>query len=266
MNTPNISTITRAIVLALALGVGAAPADEVTRVKETTTTTDASGRTTTTTTVRFEDYDTNADGVILKQEIPAGSTFSNVWVQYDADNDLRITPVEFKKWTLVDADVQRVKQTTVSTDAQGNTTTTTTVRFEDLDNNADGVIVKSEIRPESEFSTVWMRYDADGDLRITPVEFKAYSLASPQPRTVQKHTSRVVNADGSTTQLTTTTQVEFEDWDKDANGVLIKSEIPSDSGFATVWTEYDIDRNLVISPAEFDSWLIVEYEEEEEAE
>jgi hypothetical protein len=267
MNTPTLSTLTRTIgiTLALAFGAGATAADDVTRIKETKTTTDASGRTTTTTTVRFEDYDTNADGIILKQEIPTDSTFSTVWMQYDADGDLRITPVEFQKWTLVDADTQRVKQTTVSTDAQGNTTTTTTVRFEDLDSNADGYIVKSELRPETELSTVWMRYDADGDLRITPVEYKAYSVASPEVRTVQKHSSQVVNADGTTTRLTTTTEVQFEDWDQNADGVLIQSEIPTDSGFVTVWKEYDADRNLTISPAEFDAWLLIVQDEEEEA-
>jgi hypothetical protein len=257
MINQNPSMLAPAIVLALAFGAGAASADEVTRVEERTTTTDATGRITTTTSVSFRDYDSNADGIILEQEIPAGSPFSNVWVQYDADRDLRITPVEFERWTPVAADSQRVEQTTVSTDAHGNTTTTTTVRFEELDANADGVIVKSEVRPESEFATVWMRYDADGDLRITPVEFKAYSQAAPAARTVQEHTSSVVNADGSTTRLTTTTKVEFADWDKDANGVLIQSEIPGDSGFATVWSKYDTDRNLVISPTEFDAWLVV---------
>ena len=269
MNTPKISTLTCALGLALASGAGVAVAEDVQRVQETkTTSTDASGRTTTTTTVRFEDYDTNADGFILKQEIPADSRFANVWVQYDADRDLKITPVEFEQWTLVDADTQAVKTTTVSTDAQGNSTTTTTIRFEDLDSNADGVIVKSELRPDAEYSSVLMRYDADGDLKITPVEFKAYLVAAPQPRTTQQHTSHVTNADGSTTKLitTTTTEVEFKDWDVDANGVLIKSEIPSDSGFATVWTEYDIDKNHTISPAEFDAWMIIQNEEEEEAE
>jgi hypothetical protein len=252
-----MSTLTVAIAVGLACSAGAAAAGEVTRVEETRTTSDATGRTTTTTSVRFEDYDTNADGIILKQEIPAASSFADVWVQYDVDRDLRITPVEFRKWTPVSADTQRVEQTTVSTDAHGNTTTTTTVRFEELDTNADGVIVKSEVRPDSEFGTVWMRYDADGDLRITPVEFKAYSMAAPQASTVRKHTSSVVNADGSTTQLTTTTRVEFEQWDRDANGVLIKSEIPGDSRFATVWSQYDTDRNLQITPTEFDAWLVV---------
>lgn len=256
MINSKISTLTLSIALVLALGAATASADEVTRVEEKTTTTDAAGRTTTTTTVRFQDYDTNADGILLKEEIPADSSFSQVWVKFDADRDLRITPVEFQQWTPTPADVQRVERTTVSTDAQGNTTTTTTVRFEQFDRNADGYIVKEEVLPESEFATVWMRYDADGDLRLTPVEFKGYASSAPAA-TVQKHTSTVTNADGSTTELTTTTKVEFSDWDRDANGVLIQSEIPSDSGFATVWSKYDADRNLLISPTEFDAWLVV---------
>ena len=182
MNKPSIATLTAAIAVALSIGVGAALADGVKRVEQTKTTTDVHGNTSTTTTVRFEDYDSDADGYILKQEIPTGSAFANVWIEYDADRDQRITPVEFQKWTLVEADASKVKTTTVSTDSQGNTTKTTTIRFEDLDSNADGVIVKSEIQPSSEFSTVWMRYDEDGDLRITPVEFKKYVVATPEPR------------------------------------------------------------------------------------
>ena len=258
MNHPKPTTLSFA--LAAALACATASAGEVTRVEETTTTaTDATGRTTTTTTTtRFEDFDSDADGVIVEREIPATSPFAEVWVKYDADRDLRITPVEFQKWTPVAADTQRVEQTTVSTDAAGNTTTTTTVRFEELDANADGVIVQSELRPDSDIYMVWKRYDADGDLRLTPVEFKAYTVAAPTASTtVQKHTSSVVNADGSTTELTTTTKVEFTDWDKDADGVLIRSEIPTDSGFATVWTKYDADADLKITPAEFDAWLVV---------
>jgi hypothetical protein len=264
MNNLNVSMLAAAV--ALVLGAASASAGETTRVEETRTTTDAHGNTVTSTRVKFEDYDSDADGIIVKSEIPAGSTFSTVWTQYDIDRDLRITPVEFRKWTVVDADGQRVQQTTVSTDARGNTTTTTTTRFEDLDADADGIIVKSEIPSASPFATVWTKYDTDGDLRITPVEYQPYAVAGRDVRSVEKHTSHVRDADGSTTRLTTTTKVGFEDWDADSDGVLVTSEIPADSRFKTVWVDYDADRNRTISRDEFDAWIVLYQSDDEEAE
>jgi hypothetical protein len=262
MTIPTTTLLSATIAAVLACGTASAAAGDVARVEETTTTTDTmTGRTTTTTSVRFEDYDADADGIIVEREIPDGSGFAEVWVKYDADRDLRITPVEFERWTPATPATQRIEQTTVSTDAQGNTTTTTSVRFEDFDTNTDGVIVQAEVRPDSEFAGVWKRYDVDGDLRLTPVEFKAYTVGTSSA-SMRQHTSSVVNADGSTTQLTTTTRIEFADWDRDADGVLIKSEIPTDSGFATVWSRYDADRNLEISPSEFDAWLVVVEDDE----
>ena len=75
MKLPHPTLLSAAIAALMATG---AIAGDVTRVEESTTTTqDATGQsTTTTTTVRFEDYDADADGVLVQTEIPATSSFA----------------------------------------------------------------------------------------------------------------------------------------------------------------------------------------------
>jgi Ca2+-binding EF-hand superfamily protein len=69
-------------------------------VAATTTTT-----TTTTTKPTFVMLDTNADGYVVVEEIPATSEFKKVWVSYDKDGDKRITRIEYEPFYTVKIDV-----------------------------------------------------------------------------------------------------------------------------------------------------------------
>ena len=163
--------------VALAL-IGTAAGAQTVQEKSTTvsSTNPVTGDQTTTHTVtrtEFKTLDTNADGVIVVGEIPQADPFATVFTAYDADGDKKITRVEYDAWVAA-------KPVADATVAKTTTTTTTTKHreFTTLDADADGYIVLDEIPDSDEFRTVWVKYDTDGDKRITKVEYQPYYTVS----------------------------------------------------------------------------------------
>lgn len=168
-----------AVFVALALFGTAAGAQTVQEKSTTVSSTDpVTGDQTTTHTVtrtEFKTLDTNADGVIVVSEIPQADPFATVFTAYDADGDKKITRVEYDAWVAA-------KPVAVAPTAKTTTTTTTTTtkhrEFTALDVDADGYVVLDEIPAGDEFRTVWVKYDTDGDKRITKVEYDPYYTVS----------------------------------------------------------------------------------------
>jgi Ca2+-binding EF-hand superfamily protein len=128
----------------------------------------ASTTTTTTTTRRqFVDFDTDADGFIVVNDLPRDEPFVQVWTTYDKDGDKRITRVEYDAYLAAAAAPASTATTTT-------TTTTTRREFVALDANADGYLVVSEIPKDNDFAKVYVEYDKDGDSRITRTEYDAW--------------------------------------------------------------------------------------------
>lgn len=166
-----------AVFVALALFGAAAGAQTVqqqsTTVSKTDPVTGAQTTTQTTTRTEFTTLDTNADGYIVVSEVPKADPFATVFTTYDADGDKKVTRVEYDAWVAA--------KPVAATAATTTTTTTTTTKhpaFTVLDTNADGYIVLDEIPNDDEFRTVWVKYDADGDKRITKVEYEPYYTVS----------------------------------------------------------------------------------------
>lgn len=127
------------------------------------------------------------------------------------------------------------------------TTTTTTTEFVDLDADRDGFVIVSEAAKNPEFSKVWVQYDKNGDKKITRVEYDAYrAIAVKEP------------VASTTTTTTTTTRREFVDFDTDADGYIVVSEIPADDEFAKVYVKYDKDGDKKITRTEYDAWYTVQ--------
>src|SRR5262245_60494247 len=122
----------------------------------------------------------------------------------------------------VAAGAQTVEQktTTVSktdpiTGAKSTTQTTTRTEFKTLDVNADGYLIVSEVPTADPFATVFTTYDADGDKKVTRIEYDAWAAAKP------------VAATTTTTTTTTTKHPEFTVLDVDADGYIVVDEIPA---------------------------------------
>jgi Ca2+-binding EF-hand superfamily protein len=124
---------------------------------------------TTTTTVtkrQFVDFDTDADGYIVVNDLPRDEPFVKVWTTYDKDRDQRIARAEYEAYLIASAPATSTTTTT--------TTTTTRRDFVALDANADGYLVLEEIPKDNEFARVYVEYDKDGDKRITRTEYDAW--------------------------------------------------------------------------------------------
>lgn len=168
------STLASLVAVAL-FGVAAqAPAQttetKTTVEKKTNPVTGAQTTTTTTTRTEFVKLDTNADGVLVIEEVPTADTFAKVFTQYDIDRDRKVTRIEYDTYLTG-------KPMAAST----TTSTTTTIKrpaFVVLDSNADGYIVINEIPTDNAFKKVWVQYDKDGDKRITKVEYEPYYTVS----------------------------------------------------------------------------------------
>lgn len=166
-----------AVFLALSLfgaAAGAQTVEKTTTLKSTDPVTGARTTTQTTTRTEFKTLDTNADGYLVISEVPSADPFRNVFTAYDADGDRKIARVEYETWFTT-------KPVAAATATRTTTTTTTTTKhpaFATLDVDADGYILVDEIPADNEFRTVWVKYDADGDKRITKVEYDPYYSVS----------------------------------------------------------------------------------------
>jgi len=154
----------------------------------------------------------------------------------------------------VAAGAQTVEKTTTTskTDpisgARTTTQTTTRTEFKSLDANADGFIVVSEIPQADPFATQFITYDADGDKKVTRVEYDSYlTTVATKP----------VAATTTTTTTTTTKHPAFTVLDVDADGYVVLDEIPADNEFRTVWVQYDKDGDKRITKVEYDPYYTV---------
>ena len=57
---------------------------------------------TTTEEVVFTDLDADADGFVVQTEIPTDLELAQVWVDFDADGDMKLSQSEFDAWVAVD--------------------------------------------------------------------------------------------------------------------------------------------------------------------
>lgn len=154
---------------------GAQTVEKSTVTSSTNPVTGAQTTTQTTTRTQFKTLDTNADGYLIVSEVPSRDPFANVFQAYDADGDKKVTLVEYNTWFNT-----KPAAATAATSTTTTTTTTTTKHpaFAVLDTDADGYIVVNEIPADNEFKTVWVKYDTDGDKRITKVEYDPYYTVS----------------------------------------------------------------------------------------
>lgn len=153
---------------------GAQTVEKSTITSSTDPVTGAQTTTQTTTRTQFKTLDVNADGYLVVSEIPPRDPFASVFQAYDADGDKKVTLVEYNTWF-------NTKPVAATTATRTTTTTTTTTKhpaFAVLDTDADGYIDVDEIPTDNEFRTVWVKYDADGDKRITKVEYDPYYTVS----------------------------------------------------------------------------------------
>jgi hypothetical protein len=152
------------------VAAGAQTIEKSTTTRSTDPVTGAQTTTQTTTRTEFKSLDTNADGYLVVSEVPSQDPFARVFAAYDADGNKKVTRVEYDAWVAA----KPVAATTTTT----TTTTTRHPAFAALDRDADGYIVVDEIPADNEFKTVWVKYDADGDKRITKVEYDPYYTVS----------------------------------------------------------------------------------------
>lgn len=52
----------------------------------------------------FGTLDSDADGFVVQTEIPADAELAQVWVDYDADGDMKLSQGEFDAWVQVDSE------------------------------------------------------------------------------------------------------------------------------------------------------------------
>lgn len=98
MNRRTMSALCAASALAFS-PLAVAEGDQVVQTETTQTTV-----TTTTETVEFTELDADADGFVVQTEIPTDLELAQVWVDFDADGDMKLSQSEFDAWVAVDVD------------------------------------------------------------------------------------------------------------------------------------------------------------------
>jgi Ca2+-binding EF-hand superfamily protein len=165
-----------------------------------------------TATPTFDALDTNKDGFIARDELPAGHGLVAAWAQYDADNDARIARVDFDRYAatlrpmFLDLDTDRdgfiartelpAGHALVGTFAEYDEDRdeklargdfdrwldATHPDFASLDRNTDGALTRAELPSAHVLYTDFARFDTDSNGRLSKVEFDAFGQpASPAP-------------------------------------------------------------------------------------
>jgi trimeric autotransporter adhesin len=200
----------------------------------------------------FDQLDEDNDGYLVRTEVPASIELNAEFDQWDTNDDTRISRLEFGEWVRTqDAAALAALRTEIGT---GSGTGPSAVPrgqavsqfaqqqqvFDQLDVNADGYLLISDLPAGSDLRSSFERWDSDSDNRLSRIEFGAW--AQTQDRQALVELRRGSTTVTGTTARTTGAAAATDTFDTSTLGT--ESEFSTDTTRTGIDSDTDLDVDL----------------------